>query len=269
MALNGNPQFGSSARYERASSESASELDTFSSEQLAAMSKVLIALLRATSIMELLENTHSAMRDVAQVSACAHYVAMRHGDLRIDCGAGGFRECLPDVIPSGSDLFLSIRSSDFVTPVDATFLQPSLFDDTPAASFWAVGVNGEFAGAFACVHESKSEEFVNAVCRQVVVSVDTLYKLPIGGSPGVVAATAAEDTRETSTSCRLTDCLTSREKEILALVGNGMGNKEIATKLFISVSTCKHHLENIFSKLGVHNRSAAVSVGRGLRSPGS
>ena len=51
--------------------------------------------------------------------------------------------------------------------------------------------------------------------------------------------------------------LTNRELEVLALVVQGYGNKEIASKLFISTNTVKRHLKSIFAKLGVSTRAAA------------
>lgn len=51
--------------------------------------------------------------------------------------------------------------------------------------------------------------------------------------------------------------LTDRELEVLALVAQGYGNKEIATRLFISTNTVKRHLKSIFSKLDVNTRAAA------------
>ncbi|MEN3185983.1 MAG: response regulator transcription factor [Atribacterota bacterium] len=52
----------------------------------------------------------------------------------------------------------------------------------------------------------------------------------------------------------LSDLLSERELEIVRLVIRGMGNKEIAEKLFISESTVKNHLSRIFQKLGVKDR---------------
>jgi DNA-binding NarL/FixJ family response regulator len=48
--------------------------------------------------------------------------------------------------------------------------------------------------------------------------------------------------------------LSQREREIVALVAQGFKNKEMAEKMFISEQTVKHHLHNIFDKLGVSDR---------------
>lgn len=52
--------------------------------------------------------------------------------------------------------------------------------------------------------------------------------------------------------------LTVREKEVLALVAKGASNNEIAEKLFVREVTVKTHLNNIFKKLNVTNRTQAV-----------
>lgn len=49
--------------------------------------------------------------------------------------------------------------------------------------------------------------------------------------------------------------LTPREKEVLALVVNGLSNDEIAGRLVISVNTVKHHVSACISKLGATNRA--------------
>ena len=48
--------------------------------------------------------------------------------------------------------------------------------------------------------------------------------------------------------------LSTREREIVALVAQGFKNKEMAEKMFISEQTVKNHLHNIFDKLGVSDR---------------
>jgi len=56
------------------------------------------------------------------------------------------------------------------------------------------------------------------------------------------------------------ETLSGREIEVLTEVADGKSNKEIAEALFISEATVKTHLIHIFSKLGVDDRTAAVTV---------
>jgi DNA-binding CsgD family transcriptional regulator len=53
--------------------------------------------------------------------------------------------------------------------------------------------------------------------------------------------------------------LTDREHEVLRLLKEGLTNQEIADRLVIATGTVRTHLENIFDKLGVHTRTAAVA----------
>ena len=54
------------------------------------------------------------------------------------------------------------------------------------------------------------------------------------------------------------DALTAREVEVLALLARRYANKEIAQELFITPNTVKRHTLQIFAKLGVNDRRAAV-----------
>ncbi|TDQ03974.1 ATP/maltotriose-dependent transcriptional regulator MalT [Halanaerobium saccharolyticum] len=63
---------------------------------------------------------------------------------------------------------------------------------------------------------------------------------------------------------KLIDPLTDREKEIIVLLAEGLSNKKIAEKLFITEGTTKWHLSNIYSKLAVPNRTRAAAKARKL-----
>jgi two-component system NarL family response regulator len=60
--------------------------------------------------------------------------------------------------------------------------------------------------------------------------------------------------------------LSSREVDVLALVGEGLSTCDIAQKLYISENTVKYHVRNILLKLGAHNRAEAIwhAVQKGL-----
>jgi DNA-binding CsgD family transcriptional regulator len=58
--------------------------------------------------------------------------------------------------------------------------------------------------------------------------------------------------------------ITRREMEILALVAQGMSNREIAGKLFVSENTVKTHCSRAFDKLGARRRTQAVQLGKEL-----
>lgn len=58
------------------------------------------------------------------------------------------------------------------------------------------------------------------------------------------------------------DALTQREMQILSLVAEGLSNREMANKLFLSEATVKTHMRNINSKLAVHSRTQAIALAR-------
>ena len=66
------------------------------------------------------------------------------------------------------------------------------------------------------------------------------------------------------------DLLTPREREVLALIGQGLSNTEIATKLTLGEGTVKTHIGHIFTKLDLRDRAAAVvfAFDHGLVQPG-
>lgn len=62
------------------------------------------------------------------------------------------------------------------------------------------------------------------------------------------------------------EALTPRELQVLRMLADGLGNKEIAAQLGISEHTAKFHVAQILAKLGAHSRTEAVAFGmrRGL-----
>jgi len=78
----------------------------------------------------------------------------------------------------------------------------------------------------------------------------------------VLAAAGHRATRRTSWSSGLT----AREVEVLRLVAQGRSNREIAIQLFIAEKTARNHVERIYAKLGVNNRTQAslAAIDRGM-----
>lgn len=77
------------------------------------------------------------------------------------------------------------------------------------------------------------------------------------------------DRLATGTFPDLVEPLTEREVEVLELIGQGMGNREIAEKLFLSEKTVKTHVANILQKLRVKSRTqAALYFKEHLQTPG-
>ena len=59
--------------------------------------------------------------------------------------------------------------------------------------------------------------------------------------------------------------ITQREHEILGLIAEGLSNREIGERLFVSENTVKTHSSRLFVKLGVNRRVQAVQKGREQR----
>jgi HD-GYP domain-containing protein (c-di-GMP phosphodiesterase class II) len=78
----------------------------------------------------------------------------------------------------------------------------------------------------------------------------------------VLAAAGHRASRRTPWSAGLT----SREVEVLRLVAQGRSNREIAAELFIAEKTARNHVERVYAKLGVNNRTQATlaAIDRGL-----
>lgn len=102
------------------------------------------------------------------------------------------------------------------------------------------------ASAFEVVSATASAEAIDA-SADVVVTARASRALQ--GAP----RTATEATHAPPS-------LTQREREILSLLADGLGNKQIAARLGISPSTVKTHVEVLFEKLAVTSRAEAVAV---------
>ena len=114
------------------------------------------------------------------------------------------------------------------------------------------------------VKDTEPAELLQAV--RVVAAGDALL------SPGVtrrLVAEFAQRSRQPHAATEL-EVLTEREREIVALVGEGLSNDEIAARLVVSPATAKTHVSRAMIKLGVRDRAQLVVVAyqTGLVRPG-
>ncbi|HEY6553245.1 MAG TPA: response regulator transcription factor [Vicinamibacteria bacterium] len=79
----------------------------------------------------------------------------------------------------------------------------------------------------------------------------------------VVVAAPAEFVRDEAKVVSLG--ITPRELEILELIAQGLSNKEIAARAYVSENTVKTHSSRVFDKLGARRRTQAVQLGKELR----
>jgi DNA-binding NarL/FixJ family response regulator len=135
-------------------------------------------------------------------------------------------------------------------PPDAAAQAPALVllgDGMPRG--WAV--RAVRSGARAVLPRTASADAIVAAVEAaaaglVVLPADALSEVP----RGVAARTSAPP-----------EPLTAREAQVLALLAEGLVNKQIAARLGISRHTVKTHLAGLFHKLGVSSRAEAVAAG--------
>ena len=97
----------------------------------------------------------------------------------------------------------------------------------------------------------------DAEAEEVATAVRAAHAGEVHLDPAV-ARLLAQRMRERRTAPSPAEPLTEREKEVLALVGQGASNKEIATALFITERTARTHVSNILGKLGLASRTQAA-----------
>lgn len=84
-------------------------------------------------------------------------------------------------------------------------------------------------------------------------------------APAVPAATAPPETFAADPERGSELGITPRELEVLGLIAEGLSNREIAGRLFVSENTVKTHSSRLFEKLGARRRTQAVQLAKSLR----
>ena len=102
--------------------------------------------------------------------------------------------------------------------------------------------------------EATSEEIVAAI-QASAAGLVVLHPDALGS---VLFPTSSREQPELDSSDQI---LTPREIEVLRMIAEGLGNKEIASKLAISDHTVKFHISSIFAKLDASSRTEAVTIG--------
>ncbi|MEM7347404.1 MAG: response regulator transcription factor [Chloroflexota bacterium] len=77
---------------------------------------------------------------------------------------------------------------------------------------------------------------------------------------GAVLRQATQVSIPETTSTGLIDTLTTRERDILALLPNGLNNREIGEQLHLATGTVRNHVSTILEKLGVSDRTQAAVI---------
>ena len=151
-----------------------------------------------------------------------------------------------DDAPAAADLHFDVALLDVrKKPLPLPFKFLALLSDPNDARSWLD------AGAAGIVLETASVEELLSAIRQVARG-ETFLSPPIAKQ--IIASLAARGVpRE-----QPIESLTNREREVLRLLAEGLSNKDIAQRLYLSVRTVEGHLANIYGKLRVRSRTEAA-----------
>lgn len=107
-------------------------------------------------------------------------------------------------------------------------------------------------GAVGLVHKEKAAELVIKAIEKVHAGEVWIDRAMMGNLLSKLSAASAA--KKSDPEAEKVATLTEREREVVALIGEGLKNKQIANRLFISETTVRHHLTSIFDKLDVADR---------------
>ncbi|SFR45033.1 response regulator [Microbacterium azadirachtae] len=94
------------------------------------------------------------------------------------------------------------------------------------------------------------------------VGIEVISRAIVDAAAGAAVPTPGGDERLVAALRAPRVELTSREQEVLALVAEGLSNREIATRLFVAEATVKTHIVHLLDKLSADSRTGAVSEAR-------
>ncbi|MEO8029959.1 MAG: response regulator transcription factor [Gemmatimonadota bacterium] len=185
--------------------------------------------------------------------------------------SGGLAEALAQVREAKPDLVLLDFKLEYP---DSLSLTAAVHGEVPAARVIVTGLlplqedvaDYVRAGASGFIMKDATFEEFFATVRAVADGAEVLPPALANTLFSQVARTAAG----ASTSRPLDSArLTSRELEVIALLGEGLSNKEIAVRLEIAVHTVKSHVHNVLERLGLHSRLevAAFAHAAGMTRP--
>lgn len=107
-------------------------------------------------------------------------------------------------------------------------------------------------GAVGIVHKEQSPKILIEAIRQTYNGETWLNQVLLNR---ILERDKSKGKKSTKTLFQLDfDALTVREHEVIKMIGEGLKNKIIAERLFISEATVRHHLSSIYGKIGVEDR---------------
>jgi DNA-binding NarL/FixJ family response regulator len=177
----------------------------------------------------------------------------------VDVSAAAPAEAAEAIEREQPDVILMALDGDDDLPADVAgdAAHPALvvLADDPDLSWTTEALR---AGARAVLPRDAAAEEIVAAVRAAAAGLIVLHADVVGS---LLPAPRPEAPRD-----RAGQALTPREVEVLRMLAEGLGNKEIAARLGISDHTVKFHVTSIFTKLNASSRTEAVTLGvrRGL-----
>jgi two-component system nitrate/nitrite response regulator NarL len=170
--------------------------------------------------------------------------------------ASSVDECLPQVSSPTPDIVLLDVGAD-----DRGAAITSLIDALPAANVIACAVPETEENVIPCVEAGAAACLApETPFTKLVATIEHVVAGESLASPRVTAMLLQRlATLSSERSNGHEEHLTLREREIVALIDEGLSNKQIAERLFIEVPTVKNHVHNILEKLHVHRRYEAAA----------
>lgn len=186
----------------------------------------------------------------------------REPGVEVVCAAAGPNEILDRLREPGSAVVLL----DAAVPNQALLVRHML-ETAPCTTVLALALDEDEERVLACA-EAGISGYVpgHASLDDLVSAVRRAARGEVACPPRIAACLfrrLATLARERHRPMSL-DTLTPREREVLALIGEGLSNKAIARRLGIGIATVKNHVHRVLDKLGVARRDAAAARVKGL-----
>jgi DNA-binding NarL/FixJ family response regulator len=188
---------------------------------------------------------------------------------------------LADVLRSNADMKVVAVCSDGTTALEAIrksspnvavldVLMPGLSGIDVLESITAEGLPTKVVILTATASDGQLLRAIAGGAQGLVLKEEALTDLVqciravAGGRPwlpsALVNAALERETGRRSATERLTHLLTTRERQIILLVAEGLSNKAVGRRLDLSEGTVKIHLHNVYQKLQVNNRTSLAAL---------